>query len=152
TFLGAPLYTNVESGDGEGAAGANLPPPVVCSDVASWDPRVWYAVHGEREGWTVQLIGTDGFTVGTSELSNVAIDADGLAVGIRYLMSASSGTNVSEFVVSTGGTPSENVEATARSIIRSLNNNSLSRVFAAYASGVNDPPGLIELTLRDKQS
>ena len=139
-FLGAPLYTNADTGDGAGAAGANLQPPLVCSDVAAWESRVWYASYASRESFVFQLIGTDGILTGTTQLF----------FGISPFTTTSIEEG-SEWFVSTGGTPAENVEFTARSLITAINEN-VAWLNAWYASGPNDPPGMIEVRVADGQA
>ena len=146
-FLGAPLYTNADTGDGEGAAGANLQPPLVCSDVASWDARAWYGSFATRGSTTVQLIGTQAFvtTVPRSTLFLRSFNAAGAVVtGETYQAIGTDPGVAGYFVVTTSGTPSQNVEATARSLVANINAYS-AIAFASYASSLNDPPGMIEI-------
>lgn len=149
-FLGAPLYTNADTGDGLGAAGANLTPPTVCSDVAAWESRVWYAGYGTRGSWRVSLIGVDGIVIGTSEMFFEMLGPSGTLIGSLVLV-ASSAPGVGQFPLVTGGTPAQNIEGTARGIVQAINADASAPVWASYVSGANDVPGQMEFWARDGQ-
>lgn len=149
-FLGAPLYTNADTGDGLGAAGANLTPPAVCSDVAAWESRVWYASYGTRGSFRVSLIGVDGIVIGMSTISFEMLDPSGTLIGALALEAASA-PGAGQFQLVTGGTPAQNIEGTARSIVQAINADANAPVWASYVSSANDVPGQMEFWARDGQ-
>lgn len=146
-FLGPPLYVNAETGDGLGAAGANLPPPLQCSDVASWESRAWYAAHADNEPWLVQLVGVDGLSDGDI-IRLESFDSSGASAGSIELVARATFTpNPEEFQVYKDGTPAQNVRTTAANLARSLCSAGGSPVLAWYVSGENDAPGMLALRL-----
>lgn len=71
---------------------------------------------------------------------------DRLQIGSRSYFGASAASYANNrFLVSTGGTASQNIEATARDIVRVVNNDSSALVYARYESGFDDTPGYIHL-------
>lgn len=138
-----PLYTNPNTGDGPLAA--NYEPPIA-KDLELFNTRLFGANVIDRRTRTVQLLGVgspsgiqvnDTFTIGTSTWT--------------FLSSFSSlpGWQPDRYVdVQSSGTPAQNVELTARELVKSINLTAESPVFAFYVSGVNDAPGRI--LLREK--
>lgn len=138
-----PLYTNPNTGDGPLAA--NYEPPIA-KDVEYFATRLFGANVTDRRTRTVQLLGVgspsgaqvnDTFTVGSSTWT--------------FLSSASGlpGNRPDRYAaIQSSGTPSQNVELTARALVQAINLTTESPVFAFYVSGANDAPGRI--LLREK--
>lgn len=95
-FLGAPLYSNANTG--EGALQTNDKPPI-CNDLCVFDGRMWGAESTDRQSLTARLIGANapnGFQTG-----------DVLVVG----------TTAVSATASSGGTITQNVFNTAFTIV-----------------------------------
>lgn len=132
SLRGATLYTCPSQ---EGIAQANEPPPLA-RDVAFYKNHVLFLNTITKHRLNITLI-----SVGGSGL--VANDTITIA-GTVYTGKASENAAVGEFKVTTGGTASENIDATARSLISVINRYATNTlVYAYYLSGYNDLPGQI---------
>jgi hypothetical protein len=134
----AILYTNSTE---EGISNANTRPPVA-KDVASYRNSIFYANTKTRHQKQIAIISTallandDTFIIG---------DASG---DITYTFKATENVASKEVLLATGGSVSQNIDDTARSLVKVINRNS-GPVDAQYISGVNDVPGLILLEARE---
>lgn len=132
SLRGATLYTCPSQ---EGIAQANEPPPLA-RDVAFYKNHVLFlnTITKHRLNITLISVGGSGFVV------NDTITIAGTVYTGKGTETASSG----EFKVTTGGTASENIDATARSLISVINRYATNTlVYAYYLSGYNDLPGQI---------
>jgi hypothetical protein len=126
-----PLYTNPSDGDGELAARGR--PPVQIHGSAYWDNRAWYAGASTRQNdLSCRLLGVgapDGLQAGdTITLAGVAFTA--------ALVPAAP----TDFLLSVGGTASQNIENTLRSLLDVSNANATVRAtqLGWYVSGPDD--------------
>ncbi|GAC1590945.1 MAG: hypothetical protein NVS3B25_09900 [Hymenobacter sp.] len=129
TFLTVPLYTNGVTGSGSGATN-DLPP--LARDLCLEAGRLLYANTTSRHAIRCQLYGTAGLGTSTT-----------ISVGGVTLTGSSPNvvpTSPTVFYVYTNGTPSQNVETTARSICDKLT-GAASGVTALYTSTASDAPG-----------
>lgn len=140
-FLGAPLYTNAETGDGFGLAGANDAPPRGASDVCAWNGRAWWAAWADNAPAYSQLIGV-GAPSGLQAGDTVTLLSEGLTLTAR-----TAPTLPNEFKLTTSGSPAADVEATARALVDKVNERS-TLLYAWYAAGEDDYPGRIEFRAR----
>jgi hypothetical protein len=141
-----PLYTNPNTGNGPLAA--NYEPPIA-KDIELFATRLFGANVLDRRTRTIQLLG-----VGAP---NGLQPADTVTIGSRT-WTATSAAGPTAFLAQyvpdkwfmpyTAGTPAQNVEQTARNLVRSINLTAEATVFAFYVSGANDAPGRI--LLREK--
>lgn len=134
SFLGDPLYTN--SNTGEGPLAAHYEPPNA-SDIAQYDGKLWLSRLEILESLEIQLLGTSG---------NCTI----YAYGLTFTQSSINNFLTGAFKKWTGSSSAAlNVERTARSLVECINRRTaLSETFPYYAfyiSGLDDPPGRILL-------
>lgn len=136
-LLGAALYTNPSQ---QGALQPNTTPPIA-SDFCIFSQMMFYA-----NCQTLQSVEFSMISVGSP---NGVQAGDTITVNGVVFTGASSQVNASkQFAVTTSGTVSEDIDATARSLVSCINANADSTgVYAFYLSGYNDLPGLIELQI-----
>ncbi len=149
-FRGAPLHTNPNSG--EGILQANDPPPFAY-DVAYWAGRMWYANTRQPQRYYLDLLGA-GPGVVDSGATGVRI-GDTLHIGgLNYIGWTFNDPGRDEadtdfarpFQVVTDGTPSSNLEKTARNLVEVINRDfDNGSVRAYYISGPSDVPGKIAI-------
>jgi hypothetical protein len=137
-FRGADLYTNPRQ---EGILQANEQPPFA-KDVAIYKNIAFYANTKTRHKRLLSLTGVSGL-VGTS-----------LWVGnTRYDFVSGTPANGNEIEVQTSGTPAQNVDTTARNLVRTINRYAdNTAIYAYYISGVDDIPGKLLLEARSISS
>lgn len=116
-----PLYTNPDRG---GVRSNNVRPPLA-EDVTPFRNRLWLANTTSKQTLTLRIIAPPDPLLGYS----VTI------AGTGYVLD-----------VPTGSTVSEKIESAARYLVTLLGSNA--NVTATYASGPNDPPGIITLTAK----
>lgn len=105
-FLGAPLATNENSGDGP-AAGANDKPPLL-RDVTTWDSRLFGIQMLDRHRLVFRALGCGA----PSGLQN----NDVIAVNTRTYIVGDSTVSPRDFELTTWQLPSQNILSTCRSI------------------------------------
>lgn len=135
SFRGANLYTNPNSG--EGIAQANEVPPLA-TDVALYKNSIFYANTQTKYRKTINLLSVSGFTpdVSTFTVTN------GVTTN-TYTFSATEDEATKKVKISTAETPAQQVDETARSLVRVINRNDSELVYAYYLSGPSDVPGNI---------
>lgn len=153
-FRGAPLHTNPNSG--EGILQANEPPPFAY-DVAYWGGRMWYANTKQPQRYYLDLLGA-GPGVVDSGATGVRI-GDTLHIGgLKYIGWFFTDPTYDEaetdfarpFEVVTDGTPSSNLEKTARNLVEVINRDfDNDSIRAYYISGPSDVPGKIAIEARN---
>jgi hypothetical protein len=138
-LLGTPLYTNATQ---EGSVNANFEPPQ-CVDVALFQGHVFYANTTRKHEQIIQLLGT-----GTNGLQ----DGDTITVDGTVFTAKASPSAGTDFQLYNGGSPSGDVEDTAKALIKAINDNDLD-VEAYYWSEVSstsfDLPGEIRIVEKD---
>lgn len=148
SFLGTALYTNATQ---EGIAQANSQPPLA-RDVAVFRDHVFYANTVSRHQKTINLVGTATFSSGTSTvvIGGVTYTAYSTVSAITSITPTSEDATLGRFVFWTSGTDAQNVEATAKSLIRVINRYAANTgYYAYYASGPEDVPGAILILERE---
>lgn len=127
---GVPLYTNSTQ---EGIVRQNERPPLARLLLSFDDSLLLAGIRGAQR-LTFRLLGVpdigDVFTI----------------AGLTFTAALAADYPDGEFVPSAGGTVSQNIEETARRMIRAFNERTGNNTFtASYGSGENDPPGIILL-------
>lgn len=139
SLLGATLYTSPSQ---EGILQSNDRPPLAKS-MAYYKTMMAYAntQTPQRMFTTVIAIG------GASGLVNgdtITID------GTVYTGQAAENSAIGQFQISAAGTPAQNIDATARSLVRVINQYATNTtVYAYYLSGYADLPGKIMIQSRN---
>ena len=139
SLRGIPLYTGT---DREGILQSNTPPP------SAWDIEVFrdfmlYAntTQPSSLSFTILAVGApNGVQIGDV----ITITTTGGDVA-TYTGAAAENTALNEFEVVTSGTPSQNITATANSLIRVINFDEALPVHAVLVSSSTDLPGQIAL-------
>lgn len=130
---GATLYTSPSQ---QGILQANDAPPLA-KDVAIYKDTTLYAntISKHRKNITLISVGApNGIQIGDT----ITI------AGVLYTGAASENVGADEFLVDTSGTPASNIDSTARSLVRVINqSSSTTLVYAYYLTGFNDLPGQI---------
>ncbi len=133
SLRGEDLYTN--SGQ-QGIAQANEVPPIAL-DFCLFKGYALYANTQVRQRFFLTLTSVDA-PDGIQANDTVTIN------GIVYTGKASETIASNEFKVTTSSTPAENIDLTARSLIRVINRSTTTNgVYATYSSGFGDLPGEI---------
>ncbi len=125
SLLGSPLYTNTSDGESSGDENANRRPPIA-KDMAYWQDSMWYANTRSRHTMTLDMLGVgapNGIQVG-----------DTINIGaVSFTAAAAENRATQSFLVTTTGTPSYNVEQTARSLIACINDHPT--LFSSFVTG-----------------
>lgn len=135
---GATIYTAASQ---QGILQSNYTPPIAV-DVTTFKNFTFYANTIGKQFIDLTLLsvgGTRGLLIG-----------DTITIGgIVYTGAAVENSAVGEFLVFTGGTPSENIETTAKSLTHVINVYALNTtVYDYYVSGFNDLPG--EMVIQER--
>lgn len=130
---GASLYTNPNQ---EGIAQANDQPPLA-ADIAFFKDSALYANTVSKHRMYLTLISIGG-SVGLQNDDTIVI------AGTTYTGKASETVASGFFKIETSGTAAVNIDATARSLVKVINQYTTNTsVYAYYISGYNDLPGKI---------
>lgn len=132
SLRGATIYTAPSQ---QGIAQANDPPPL-CRDMTTFKDMTFYAYTVSKQRLNITMISVGGSGIVANDTVTIA--------GVVYTAKASENASLGEFIASTGGTPAQNIDTTARSLVRVVNqyaSNTL--VYAYYLTGYNDLPGQI---------
>lgn len=125
-LLGAELYTNANSREGE--LQANDRPPL-CDDIAFYKSHVIYAKATTRHSINLDIIDNDALSNGDILEITVGATTRSYEAGVDFTISASSSVAAA-------------LRQTAQSIVQAINRDSGSLVYARYVSApVNDVPG-----------
>ena len=130
---GATLYTSPSQ---QGILQANDQPPLA-RDIAVYKDVTLYmnTISKHRKNMTMISVGAPN---GIQIADTVTI------AGVVYTGRAAENVGADEFLVSTAGTPATNIDVTARSLVRVINQSaSTTLVYAYYLTGFNDLPGQI---------
>lgn len=141
SIRGQALYTNPTQGTI--LAGRYEPP--ACTDMAVFRGCMFYANTTELYQSTVTLLSV-GAPNGLQLNDTITINTIAYTASTTEIPDDQTNT----FILSTGGTASENVANTALSLVRAINRHggSNSGTLASYISGPNDNPGIIRIWLR----
>ena len=129
---GATLYTSPSQ---QGISQANDQPPIA-RDIVSFKNHVFYFNTISKHRYNLTLISVDGTGLVVNDTITIG--------GIVYTAKAAENAAAGEFLVDISGTPADNIEVTALSLIRVINKYaSNTGYYAYYISGYNDLPGQI---------
>lgn len=137
---GANLYTNQNSG--EGILQANDIPPLA-QDITSFKGYTFYANTQTLQRLNVSLLSVVNLVANTSTFTIT----NGTTTN-TYTFSNAENIATKHVLISTASTPAQQVDETARSLVRVINNQASETVYAYYLSGPSDVPGLILLEAR----
>lgn len=138
SLRGAKLYTSPSE---QGIAQANEPPPLA-NDITYYKNMVFYANTVSKHRLTLTIISIGG-TVGLVNDDTVTI------AGVVYTGKAVENVAAAEFKIDTSGTVAQNIDSTARSLVKVINGYSgTTQVYAYYLSGYQDLPGQIMIEER----
>ena len=142
-LIGADLYTNENQ---QGILQSNFSPPQAV-DMALYQNHLFFANTESQYSATISLLAVDA----TSTNPNALQPGDTLSLdGVTYTAALAEDIGANEFLIANTGSPANNLEQTARSIIRVVNRSaSNSDIWAIYDSGSDDVPGRIRITERD---
>ncbi len=121
-----PLYTNPRV---NGINQQNTAPPIA-KDITWHADRLWYANTTSPHRFSLRLLGTG------SGVSEGFVTADTLTID---------GVVATGYTVTSGGSASANIEATASSLAKAINDDASMSVTAYYVSEPNGFPGTIVL-------
>lgn len=147
--LSTPLYTNPNSGDGSLAA--NFQPPKAL-DHAYFANRMWFANTTNKQSLLLTLIGVDWLGLGGgSGLDTGDTITFKLGNGFDFVLTADisvEGYSGNSFgLVGAYGSPSFQIEQTARNLVDCLNNSSDNElIYAYYVSSEAGVPGQMLIT------
>jgi hypothetical protein len=134
-FRGADLYTNPRQ---EGILQANEKPPFA-KDTAIYKNIGFYANTKTLHKKELALLGT-------ANLAGTKI----IIAGVEYSFDVAENIGLGAVQVFTSGTPAQNVDDTARSLVRVINRYAANtQVYAYYISSPDDVPGKILLEARN---
>lgn len=133
SMRGAYLYTNQNQ---EGITEENNEPPLA-KDIAQFKNYMFFADVSTRHSISVKLISVGG-SLGLQLNDTITINS------MAFTAKAAETVASREFKLSTGGSAAQNIDDTARSLVRVINQYaSNSSVYAYYVSGYTDLPGQI---------
>lgn len=134
-FRGADLYTNASQ---DGQAQQNDRPPLA-RDICWFQGKMYYANYTDLHEMPLQLLGVVGLVAGQTLVLG----------GTTYTVAAAESVSAGDFLLYSAGTQSVNVETTAKSLCKVINQYPANTtLWAFYDSGVDDPPGRIRLVER----
>lgn len=129
---GAALYTSPSQ---QGILQANDQPPL-CRDVVAFKNHVFYFNTVSKQRFILTLVSVDGTGLVINDTITIG--------GITYTAKGAENAAAAQFKVDTSGTPADNIEATALSLVRVINQYATNTtLYAYYLSGYNDLPGQI---------
>lgn len=133
SLRGEDLYTN--SGQ-QGIEQSNAIPPI-CLDFCTYKGFTIYVNTQTQQRFFLTLL-----SVGAPD--GIQVDDTVTVAGVTYTGKATENIAADQFLVESSLTPAENIDATARSLVRVINrSDSTEDVYAVYASGFGDLPGQI---------
>ncbi len=137
---GANLYTNQNSGEGI-LQNNDLPP--LAQDITSFKGYTFYSNTQTLQRLNLSLLSVTQFVADTSTFTI----SDGTTSN-TYTFSAAENITAKKIIISAAATPAQEVDETARSMVRVINRQASEIVYAYYLSGPTDVPGLILLEAR----
>lgn len=140
---GATAYFSPSAG--AGLADAKEQPPLL-TDAIQYKGYLFGVVQAYRQTLTLTLLGTG---TGALGIGNGLLFLQGSSLIFSVAANATEDASLGNFELFTGGTAAQNIENTARSLVRVLNGYGDSIVYAQYVSGINDLPGKVLITARE---
>lgn len=138
SLKGAYLYSNANQ---EGIAESNDIPPLV-TDICSFKNFMFFGNVSTKYSITIKLLSVGG-SLGLAVNDTITINS------MVFTGKASETVASSEFKVTTSGSASQNIDDTARSLVKVVNQYaSNTSVYAYYVSGYADLPGQIFIEQR----
>ncbi len=138
SLRGTTIYTAPSQ---QGISQANDIPPL-CQDMAFYKNVTLFANVTSKQRLNLTLL-AEGGSSGIQSGDTITI------AGVTYTGAGSEDPTMGQFKVDGSGTPAENIDSTAQSIVRVINQYvSTTRIYAYYLSGYNDLPGQILLEER----
>lgn len=138
SLMGAALYTNASQ---EGITEANDEPPL-CHDIALFKNYMFFANITTKHKLSIKLLSAGG--------SGLALNDTITINSLVYTAKATENVTNREFQLYTAGSASQNIDDTAKSLIKIINQHTgNTTVYAYYMSGFQDLPGQILLTKRN---
>lgn len=135
---GDTLYTSPSQ---QGIALQNEPPPLA-RDITLYKNNLLYANTISKHRMFITVISIGG-------TNGLAVDDTITIAGTTYTGKAAEAAASGQFLVYSAGTPSENIDTTARSLVKVINRySSNTSVYAYYITGYNDLPGKIQIEER----
>lgn len=133
SLMGASLYSNASQ---EGAQESNDEPPLA-QDIALFKNFMFYSNISTKHKLSIKLL-----SVGGS--NGLAIDDTITINGLVYTAKSSETISAREFQLFTGGSAAQNIDDTARSIVKVVNQHtSNTSIYSYYTSDFQDLPGQI---------
>lgn len=128
---GEVLYTSQSQ---EGSFGSNDRPPLA-RDLCEYRGHMFYADFTDKHRLILQMIGVGTLVAGTSKIT---------IGGVVFNCEAAESVSAGNFLLYTGGTASQNIENTSRSLCRVVNGYRANTSFYAwYESSYDGAPGTI---------
>ena len=137
TLRGATIYTAASQ---EGLAAQNEIAPLA-EDISQFRDCIFYGKTTSKHRFYLTLISV-GATAGVQVNDTLTIG------GVVYTAKAAETASSGQFKVTTAGSAASNIDITARSLVRVINQYASSTVYAYYLSGSDDLPGKILLEER----
>lgn len=141
-YLITPLYTNAEDGDG-GILAANWFIPSA-HEIETFKDYLYLGRTVTHWTKTLKLISATGSLVDNTSAITIT---DGTTTR-TYTFSTAEDFASNKFKRFTGGTASQNIENTAKSLCRAINQDASGRWYAIYMSGPTDDPGIVDIHAR----
>lgn len=141
---GATAYFSPSSG--AGLADSKQQPPLL-TDAIAFKGYLFGVVQEYRQTINLALIAVGG-TAGLNVGQGLLFLQNGTLI-FSVAANASEDFTLGNFQLFSGGTAAQNIENTARSLVRVLNNYAPSIVYAEYVSSPDDIPGKILITSRE---
>ena len=137
SLMGASLYSNASQ---EGIQKSNDAPPL-CQDIALFKNFMFFGNVSTKHKISIKLLSAGG--------SGLALNDTITINSVVYTAKAAETIASREFKLSTGGSAAQNIDDTARSLVKVINQYaSNTTIYAYYTSGFQDLPGQITLEAR----
>ena len=134
---GATLYASPSQ---EGIEQSNYEPPL-CRDICNFKNHTFYANTISKHRYFLTIISVGGTGLVVNDTVTIA--------GVTYTAKAAEAVASGQFLCETGLTAAENIDATAISLVKVINQYATNTsVYAYYISGYNDLPGQIMIEER----
>lgn len=134
---GATLYTSPSQ---QGILQSNDQPPM-CRDMATFKNHMFYVNTISKHRFFLTIVSVSG--------TGLVVDDTVTIGGVLFTAKGAENAAAGQFKVFTAGTPADNIEDTALSLVKIINTYATNTgVYAYYVSGYNDLPGRIMIEER----